>query len=77
MASEQDILARLPEAPAPSPDARQAAIASAVERFEKKIARTPKDRARPASHAADGPCSASRAVPPCRVHASLPPASSS
>ena len=36
MASEHDILARLPEAPAPSPDARQAAIASAVERFEKK-----------------------------------------
>ena len=36
MASEHDILARLPEAPAPSPNARQAAIASAVERFEKK-----------------------------------------
>jgi Ca-activated chloride channel homolog len=36
MASEHDILAPLPEAPAPSPDARQAAIASAVERFEKK-----------------------------------------
>ena len=36
MASEHDILARLPEAPAPSPEARQAAIASAVERFEKK-----------------------------------------
>jgi Ca-activated chloride channel family protein len=36
MASEHDILARLPEAPAPAPDARQAAIANALERFEKK-----------------------------------------
>jgi Ca-activated chloride channel family protein len=36
MASEHDILSRLPEAPAPAPDARQAAIANALERFEKK-----------------------------------------
>ena len=36
MASEHDILARLPEAPAPAPDARQAAIANALERFDKR-----------------------------------------
>ena len=36
MASEHDILARLPEAPAPAPKIRQAAIANALERFEKK-----------------------------------------
>src|SRR5262245_17236242 len=36
MASEHDILSRLPEAPAPAPDARDAAIANALERFEKK-----------------------------------------
>ncbi len=36
MASEHNILARLPEAPASSPDSRQAAIAKALERFEKK-----------------------------------------
>ena len=36
MASEHDILSRLPEAPAPAPEARQAAIANALERFEKK-----------------------------------------
>ncbi len=36
MASEHDILSRLPEAPAPAPDAREAAIANALERFEKK-----------------------------------------
>ena len=36
MASEHDILARLPEAPAPSPEAKHAAIANALERFEKK-----------------------------------------
>src|SRR6267378_8290339 len=36
MASEHDILSRLPEAPAPAPDARQAAIANALERFEKR-----------------------------------------
>ncbi len=36
MASEHDILSRLPEAPAASPEARQAAIANALERFEKK-----------------------------------------
>src|SRR5712692_4698664 len=34
MASEHDILSRLPEAPIPSPDARQAAIAEALGRFE-------------------------------------------
>ena len=38
MASEHDILARLPEAPAPAPEARQAAIANALERFEKNNA---------------------------------------
>jgi Ca-activated chloride channel family protein len=36
MASEHDILSRLPEAPAPAPDAREAAIANALERFEEK-----------------------------------------
>src|SRR5262245_42027499 len=36
MASEHDILSRLPEAPAPEPDARQAAITNALERFEEK-----------------------------------------
>jgi Ca-activated chloride channel homolog len=38
MASEHDILARLPEAPAPAPEAREAAIANALERFEKNNA---------------------------------------
>jgi Ca-activated chloride channel family protein len=37
MASERDNLAPLPEAPAPSPDARDAAIATALERFDKKF----------------------------------------
>src|SRR5712691_7115468 len=36
MASEHDTLSRLPEAPAPAPARRQAAIANAVEQFEKK-----------------------------------------
>jgi Ca-activated chloride channel homolog len=36
MASEHDILSRLPEAPAAAPDAREAAIANALERFEEK-----------------------------------------
>jgi Ca-activated chloride channel family protein len=38
MASEHDILARLPEAPAPAPEAKHAAIANALERFDKKNA---------------------------------------
>src|SRR5713226_2969338 len=36
MASEHDILARLPEAPAPAPEAEHAAIANALRRFDKK-----------------------------------------
>src|SRR5258708_35241138 len=47
MASERDILARLPAAPDPCPNARQAAIAEAVQRFEKKT------RARPQGFAHD------------------------
>jgi Ca-activated chloride channel homolog len=47
MASEHDILSRLPEAPAPAPDARQAAIATALERFDKR------NRARPQVSAHD------------------------
>jgi Ca-activated chloride channel homolog len=38
MASEHDILARLPEAPPPAPEARQAAIATALQRFADKNA---------------------------------------
>src|SRR5438105_14640530 len=36
MASEHDTLSRLPEAPAPSPARRRAAIANALDEFEKK-----------------------------------------
>jgi hypothetical protein len=36
MASEHDILSRLPEAPPPPRDARQAAIIDALQRFEEK-----------------------------------------
>src|SRR5947209_18952247 len=36
MASEHDTLSRLPEAPAPAPARRRAAIANAVDAFEKK-----------------------------------------
>jgi Ca-activated chloride channel family protein len=36
MASEHDILSRLPEAPAPAPDRRQAAISNASRQFAKK-----------------------------------------
>src|SRR5258708_17296812 len=36
MASEQDILSRLPDGPDPSPDARQAAIMEALMRFDQR-----------------------------------------
>src|SRR3981081_3746734 len=36
MASEHDILSRLPEAPAPAPHAPQAPTANALERFDKR-----------------------------------------
>jgi Ca-activated chloride channel family protein len=45
MASEHDILARLPEAPTPAPEIRQAAIANALERFEKKSRMPPQGSA--------------------------------
>jgi Ca-activated chloride channel family protein len=39
MASEQDMLSRLPEAPAPSPAAKQAAIDAALRRFDDRVGR--------------------------------------
>src|SRR5262245_24156393 len=36
MASEHDILSRLPDAPEPSPDARQGAITEALMRFDRR-----------------------------------------
>ncbi len=55
MASEHDSLSRLPEPPAPSPARRRAAIANALDAFEKKYrTRFQASSASPASHAADG-----------------------
>jgi hypothetical protein len=45
MASEHDILSRLPEAPTPAPDARHDAIANALERFDKKSRAIPQGSA--------------------------------